>query len=33
MRHYVFYVRLAVFAALILTSFACAGWKWGSLSG
>jgi len=30
MRPYVIYVRLAVIAALVLTAFACAGWKWGS---
>ena len=29
MRHYVFYFRLAVIAALVLASVACAGWKWG----
>jgi hypothetical protein len=28
MRPYVFYVRLALIAALVLTSVACAGWKW-----
>jgi len=33
MRPYIIYVRLAVIAALVLTSIACAGWKWGSPVG
>jgi len=33
MRHYVFFVRLAVIAALVLTAVACAGWKWGPHGG
>jgi branched-subunit amino acid transport protein len=32
MRTYIFFVRLAVFAALIASSVLCAGWKWGSIA-
>jgi hypothetical protein len=28
MRHYVFFMRVAVLAALVLASIMCAGWKW-----
>ena len=28
MRHYVFFMRLAVLVALVLASIMCAGWKW-----
>jgi hypothetical protein len=28
MRHYVFFMRIAVLAALVLASIMCAGWKW-----
>jgi len=31
MRHYVFFMRLAVLAALVLASIMCAGWKWGKV--
>jgi hypothetical protein len=31
MRTYVFFLRLAVVAALIASSILCAGWKWGGI--
>jgi hypothetical protein len=31
MRHYVFFMRVAVLVALVLASIMCAGWKWGKV--
>ena len=31
MRHYVFFMRLAVLVALVLASIMCAGWKWAKI--